>query len=217
MRLQSRLRWFLGLFIPIVLAALVAGIIFGLQAAVSVVAFAGALAGALAGLARLIEGGEETEASPKPVLGRLRRGQIAVTAAFAIGALAGFVIPRVTNYLFPAGPMLGVRAPASVDKVDRVEVRWRHLPSAHEIWLLVPRPGERTYYPQTFHLTPQFDGSTECEVQVGRSDQAGEVFEIIPVLAIGGAGKELEMHLLDGTEGLPSGLITYPAVLTRRK
>jgi hypothetical protein len=213
---MPRKRWLIVViaFCLIVLCAAIVGFFFGPNAATQTLTLVVALAGAVAAFDKILPSSSTPAQGVMPVP-PAKCGKLVATVLFAVGVLAGYGAPRIAGALFPLTPSAKVSAPAEVGMKDRAILTWRNVPQQYEVWLLVYDKG--VYYPQEYRVRSIPNGSVVTDIDVGREDERGESFELIPVVAAPEAQKELQEHIVDGLGGIPVGAIPFQRLVVRRK
>jgi hypothetical protein len=142
---------------------------------------------------------------------------------FLVGVIVGILFLKILMGMSSSNPWVRIDAPREVGEFDRVRLIWREIPKGDEVWILVFDSSSgcygsgHCYYPQKHFELGLSRGDEMVDVLVGRKDQRGREFQLIPVLVKPDAQKALRDGAFAGMPDIPAGVVMFlPSVVNRR-
>jgi hypothetical protein len=162
---------------------------------------------------------ESDAPAPKPI----RCTIFFCVVLFAAGISVGFLLAKILAGVNSSKPWARIEAPKEMEEYDRVRLIWREVPKEDEVWILVFDPSTgcynsgHCYFPQKHFELGLARGDEVVDVLVGREDQNGKAFELIPALVEPAAQKALRDGVFTGMPDAPAGVVMFTPIPVRRR
>jgi putative flippase GtrA len=153
-----------------------------------------------------------------------RRRRVLLSVLFLVAGIAlGLLLAKILASVNSPKPWARIETAKEVGEYDRVRLIWREIPKGDEVWILVFDPSTgcynsgHCYFPQEHFELGLARGDEIVDVLVGREDQHGNAFELIPALVEPAAQKALREGVFTGMPDIPAGVVMFAPSPVRRK